>query len=179
MTKTEELATWRASHQDFADEIYFSPEALRHLQGYRQLSCLAKEAGGQLFGRRIEAGLKITSATGPYKGDARTRTSYRSNPREANRMIDFMRQKGFIYLGEWHTHPERHPRPSGSDIEAFGRLCENSEHASETLILVIQGLLTVTKGLAVLTLDGSRLTPWSIGVESPHKPSEKNCTKAD
>lgn len=154
--------TWQAVHPDFIDEIHFAPEALKHLRRHRQLGLLAREAGGQLFGKHMAAGLLVTVATGPYNGDARTRTSYRSNPVAADRMIDAMRKKGLLYLGEWHTHPEKIPGPSGNDIDAFVRLCANSEHPSETLILVIQGQMATPMGLAVLTRDDNQLTPWSV-----------------
>lgn len=162
MTIGAESCIWRAVHQDFVDEILFAPEALKHLRRHRQRGFCAKEAGGQLFGTRIKTGLKVIVASGPYKGDARTRTSYRSDPAAASRMIGSMRKMGLIYLGEWHTHPEKYPHPSGSDFGAFVRLCANSEHASATLILAIQGEAATPLGLAVLTLDDDRLTPWTF-----------------
>ena len=162
MTIMAKSCIWRAVHRDFVDEILFAPEALKHLRRHRQRGFFAKEAGGQLFGTRIETGLQVIAASGPYKGDARTRTSYRSDPMAANRMISSMRKKGLIYLGEWHTHPEKYPQPSGSDLSAFVRLCANSEHASATLILAIQGQVAKPIGLAVLTLDEDQLMPWTV-----------------
>jgi integrative and conjugative element protein (TIGR02256 family) len=162
MTATAKSAIWRAVHQDFADEILFGQEALKHLRRHRQRGSFAKEAGGQLFGTRIETGLQVIVATGPYKGDARTRTSYRSDPVAADRQIGAMRKKGLIYLGEWHAHFERHPQPSGSDVDAFVRLCAHSEHASATLVLAIQGQAENPMGLAVLTLDENKLVPWAV-----------------
>lgn len=162
MTPTAKAVIWRAVHQDFADEILFAPEVLEHLRRHRQLDSFAKEAGGQLFGSRVGTGLHVIAATGPYKSDARTRISYRSDPVAADRMISAMRKEGLIYLGEWHTHPERYPQPSGSDIDAFARLCAHSERASATLILAIQGQAETTMGLTVLTLDENRLAPWAV-----------------
>lgn len=162
MTAMAESANWRAVHQDFVDEILLGPEALKHLHHHRQRGFFAKEAGGQIFGTRIETGLQVVAATGPYKGDVRTRTSYRSDPVAAGRMIDAMRKRGLIYLGEWHTHPERHPRPSGSDADAFARLCAHSKHASATLILAIQGQVETPRGLAVLTLDDNWFASWAV-----------------
>ena len=162
MTATAKSVIWRAVRPDFADEILFVSEVLEHLHRHRQRGLFANEAGGQLFGGRTATGLQVVAATGPYKGDARTRTSYRSDPVAADRMIGVMRNRGLIYLGEWHTHPERHPRPSGRDVDAFVRLCAHSEHASATLILAIQGQAATPMGLSVLTLDESRLAPWVI-----------------
>lgn len=162
MTAMAKPANLRAVRQDFVDEILFGPEALKHLRRHRQRGFSAKEAGGQLFGTRVETGLQVIAATGPYKDDTRTRTSYRSDPVAADRKIDAMRKKGLIYLGEWHTHPERHPQPSGSDVDAFVRLCAHSEHASATLVLAIQGQAETPMGLAVLTLDQNKLVSWAV-----------------
>lgn len=136
--------------------------ALAHLHRHRQRGFFAKEAGGQLFGKRIATGLEILAATGPYKRDARTRTSYRSDPTAADRMIATMRKKGLFYLGEWHTHPEQYPHPSVRDVDSFVSLCARSEHPSATLILTIQGQEATPAGLAVLTVDDNRLSPWAV-----------------
>ncbi|EQD64124.1 hypothetical protein B2A_02164 [mine drainage metagenome] len=162
MRVPEKSTFWRAAHPDFVDEILLAPEARHHLHRHRQRGFFAKEAGGQLFGGRIATGLQVIAATGPYKSDTRTRTSYRSDPVAADRMIGIMRKKGLIYLGEWHTHPERHPQPSGSDVDTFVRLCAHSEHASVTLILAIQGQVAMPLGLSILTLEVNRLEQWAV-----------------
>lgn len=170
MTSNSASTVWRASHPDFPDDIRFALEALSHLQAHRQSGWFAKEAGGQLFGRAADTGLLVVTASGPYKGDARTRTSYRSNPHAAARAIAEMRERGLFYLGEWHTHPEPHPRPSGSDVNAFIQLVKNSRFATAVPVLVIQGQACSPMGLAVLTCENRKLLPWSV-VDSPSAPA--------
>jgi len=166
MTSNSASTVWRASHPDFPDDIRFALEALSHLQAHRQTGWFAKEAGGQLFGLAVDTGLLVVAASGPYPRDARTRTSYRSNPDAAAREIKKMRERGLFYLDEWHTHPELHPHPSGSDVDAFMRLVQNSRFATAVPVLVIQGQACSPKGLAVLTCENRRLFPWQVADSS-------------
>jgi integrative and conjugative element protein (TIGR02256 family) len=43
------------------------------------------------------------------------------------------------YVGEWHTHPEGSPSPSGSDISMLGDMLRNSQLELDFLIGVILG----------------------------------------
>lgn len=155
-------AIWRATHPDFPEDIRFAAEAIAHLQKHRQAGFFSKEAGGQLFGRAVDTGLLVICASGPYPGDTRTRTSYRSAPTAASNAIATMRANGLFYLGEWHTHPERHPHPSGSDVDAFIRLGQRSTFATAVPILAIQGQTCSPTGLTVVTSDDSQLFPWRV-----------------
>jgi integrative and conjugative element protein (TIGR02256 family) len=162
MTSKPAQTLWRATHPDFPEDICFASEAIAYLQAHRQKGFLSKEAGGQLFGRATDTGLLVITASGPYKGDARTRTSYRSNPHAASRAIAEMREQGLFYLGEWHTHAEPYPHPSGSDANAFMQLGKHSSFATAIPILLIQGQACSPQGLTVVTCEDRTLLPWSV-----------------
>jgi integrative and conjugative element protein (TIGR02256 family) len=152
----------QATHPDFRDRIVFELGVLSHLQSHRQRGPWATEAGGQLFGRYTPGELRVTDATGPYRNDQRSRTRYRSDPLKANTAIQTMVSSGLLYLGEWHTHPEAHPHPSGADADAFAKLCRLSTTRMDALIMAIQGQDLSPAGLTVLALDGEQLAPWTV-----------------
>lgn len=99
--------------------VLFSDPAMEKMLALRQHSGGSTEAGGVLVGYRRNPHLEIVDVTTPAPKDVRTRTRFkRKDPshrrfvekqwRSSSRLID--------YLGEWHTHPEQHPHPSGLDI---------------------------------------------------------------
>jgi integrative and conjugative element protein (TIGR02256 family) len=153
-----------------AQYVVLLPEALAHMTQFRQLRWRDREAGGQLFGQLDDARVVVTHATGPYRGDTRSRCSYRSNPRAAQWAIELNRDQGFYYLGEWHTHPELHPKASAEDIATFGTLLRQSDLRLSSLLLIIQGLESGVDGLALYSGSGSTLQRWQLarcGCERP------------
>ena len=96
--------------------IEFTPSVLEHLARYRQLSCFAKEAGGQIFWKCSEDGHRqVVTATGPRKSDRRGRYNYMPDHRTEQIEIDTQFKNGQFYLGDWHTHPQPIAKPSGAD----------------------------------------------------------------
>lgn len=45
-----------------------------------------------------------------------------------------------VYMGEWHTHPEKFPRPSIVDIESVADIYATAELAIDGVLLCIVGL---------------------------------------
>lgn len=99
----------------------------------------ALEAGGQLFGRIEPACVTIVAATGPHRSDERSRHGFRSDPYLAQRGIDKLARQGLTYLGEWHTHAERHPQPSASDVLTMKKIVAHSKLNSTCLLMLIVG----------------------------------------
>ena len=134
----------------------------RRIQKHAQKSERAHEAGGQLFGSITPDEVRVSAVTGPYPGDERSRFAYRSDPAAAQNAIEQQAKKGHLYLGEWHTHAEDHPRPSGDDVAVMLALQRLSQlNASATLLLIVGR----TDGAAGLSLSsfgrGGRLT-WAF-----------------
>ena len=92
-----------------SQELHVDMVVLKHVSKYRQTTSRSTEAGGQLFGAFDNEKICVVEATGPYIGDYRSRSSYRSNPVAAQRAIEERSLRGLLYLGEWHTHAEDHP----------------------------------------------------------------------
>ena len=151
-----------ATLPESSQRIVIEKGVLDHMARRRQLSWYSREAGGQLFGSINSKEVVISAATGPYQGDQRWRFSYRSNARAAQRAIDQHAEKGLFYLGEWHTHPEEHPKASGADRDAIKRLRNASETRSSALLMLIQGKVNGARGLAIYSLGLEGLTQWEV-----------------
>ncbi|MCI0627734.1 MAG: Mov34/MPN/PAD-1 family protein [Acidobacteria bacterium] len=44
-----------------------------------------------------------------------------------------------VYLGEWHSHPEDRPEPSGQDLKNWRRISERSKYEQNFLLFLIVG----------------------------------------
>lgn len=64
------------------------------------------------------------------------------------------------YIGEWHTHPEYHPTPSGTDYRSIIHNYQTSELAFPFLVMIIVG----TKSIYSCVYDGQLFneTPFII-----------------
>src|SRR4051794_24267203 len=99
--------------------LAFNPEVLEHFSRYRQHRFYQTEAGGQLFANFAGDRIQVVEATGPRRTDTRSRTSYVPDRRAEQREIDVRHERGLHYVGDWHTHPEDIPAPSGRDAESI------------------------------------------------------------
>lgn len=103
----------------------------------------ALEAGGVLLGREllVTGDLVVDAITAPMAGDVRTRTSFfRAAPLHQRHILEAWRGSGGTcgYLGEWHTHPEARPIPSGADRDDWSRrLVEDLVGARFSLFVIV------------------------------------------
>ena len=119
--------------------VILSSEAIWHLYIHRQNWFWNREAGGQLFGHLEDTKFTVNFATGPRKEDVRCRHGYVGNRNEEQKEIDNFLKKDVFYLGDWHTHPEKHPTPSSRDIETSNDCFRKSTHAMPGYIMIIVG----------------------------------------
>ncbi|WP_238541939.1 Mov34/MPN/PAD-1 family protein [Acidovorax sp. CF316] len=83
------------------------------------------EAGGLLLGEVRGMHLNLVGATFPTVDDLRSRCSFERLPQGHAEISQKMwsDSRGTVrYLGEWHTHPEDLPTPSGIDRSEWKRL---------------------------------------------------------
>ncbi|MBX7135745.1 MAG: Mov34/MPN/PAD-1 family protein [Fimbriimonadaceae bacterium] len=123
--------------------VVFDQKALEKTLRFRQLNGQA-EAGGILLGMFFPAEnkLHVMFATSPGGQDARGPCSFKRDARRSTRIarIIWQQSKGQVhYLGEWHTHPEEHPRPSCLDRLSMARLLKHSTVVTRGLVLLIVG----------------------------------------
>lgn len=133
--------------------VVLPEEIIRKFRRYRQRRWYQREAGGQLFARLSLSRIVIEEATGPRRTDRRTRTSYVPDRAAEQREIDSRHADGLHYVGDWHTHPEALPGPSGLDIASISELVRESTHALNGFLLVIVGQAEPPGGLLVSVHD--------------------------
>ncbi|PLT29290.1 Mov34/MPN/PAD-1 family protein [Peribacillus deserti] len=124
--------------------IKISDNVLSKFQQYYQTEKGDSEAGGVLMGRfiRFSHDVVVDHITTPMNRDIRKRCFFKKNRDDHQKVIQAIweESKGTCnYLGEWHTHPERHPTPSGHDIKEWKRVLRNTKCDSNELFFVIVG----------------------------------------
>ena len=129
--------------------LIFTDTVLSHFHCHRQLKIQSKEAGGQLFARFDGPVIRIERATGPRPTDRRGRRIFVPNRLAERREIKRMFKEELYYVGDWHTHPEPQPMPSGKDIGSFQDMFRKSRHGLASFVMVIVGTASFPKSLFV------------------------------
>ena len=130
-------------HLDFHNNV------LDHFHSWRQLHPGMSEAGGQLFGAFDGAGITISLATGPRLSDRRGRFFFVADRFAERREISALHKSGLHYFGDWHTHPQSLPGPSGTDLASMADLFVRSKHELRAFLMVIVGTANFPDGLHV------------------------------
>lgn len=166
-TSGDQGAVALSGHLAGAQRIIVGKAVVRRLNLHRQTSPCAKEAGGQLFGLIAPDVVEIAIAVGPRKQDERSRTSFRSNPKLAQKEIERQHRLGNDYLGEWHTHAEAVPRFSGADSQTMEAIRRLSRLGVSSLVLLIRGTAPLPRGIAAYYVLGERLTEVRLELSQP------------
>ncbi|WP_407666996.1 Mov34/MPN/PAD-1 family protein [Mucilaginibacter sabulilitoris] len=122
------------------------------LEKFTQYNRKDPEAGGILLGKIINDEINILKVSVPTSLDRASRTNFERNKVSAQIILDyeFYNSNGQLtYLGEWHTHPERYPTPSYTDLHMLKDQFKNNKLHTNFLLLVIKG----TEGLYIRLLD--------------------------
>src|ERR1700675_474948 len=129
--------------------VVFADCVLEVFNAHRQLQAADSEAGGVLLGRRRGQHFEVTHATAPFPTDARTRTSFvRESMGHQEQASAVWASSGHEigYLGEWHTHPEKVPRPSHIDTNQW-RQSSRDIKCQIPFLAVIMGQANLYVGL--------------------------------
>jgi len=122
---------------------------LEHLWAYRQAKPWKKEAGGQLFARFTQGQVCISVATGPRKADKRSLFGYVPDSESERIEIEAHFSQGLHFVGDWHTHRQKIPEPSSTDIESITGSVRKSDHVLFGFVLIVVGTAVFPKGLSV------------------------------
>jgi integrative and conjugative element protein (TIGR02256 family) len=129
-------------------ELRISEAAIVKMRAHIQRHCWSTEAGGILLGRMLteKEHIVVDEVTVPGPHDRRSRFRFFRSERPAQTAVDaaWTCSGGEInYLGEWHTHPEDDPTPSGHDRTDWHRLVTTQRYEQDALFFVIVGRRTI------------------------------------
>jgi integrative and conjugative element protein (TIGR02256 family) len=142
---------------DSGEVVEFSASVLERFEQHRQRRFWQAEAGGQLFANLAPGLISIAIATGPRPTDRRTPFSYVPDREAEHREIAEMRPGGWHYVGDWHTHPQAVPSPSGRDLRTVISTVQKSQLVLAGVLMVIVGSSAFPSGLYVGVSDGEGL----------------------
>ena len=133
--------------------LIFTDDVLARFHRHRQTRWYHREAGGQLFAGIRDGLIIVESATGPRWRDRRTRHTYEPHRPSEQREIDKHHRRGLHFVGDWHTHAEPVPHPSGIDLQSMSEAFRRSRHSLNAFLMVIVGTSILPEGLMVLACD--------------------------
>jgi len=124
---------------DVGQTLVFTREAIAAMLYHQQLKPTEPEGGGMLFAQIEPGWITIRVATLPQQSDHRSRVTFEPDLRFQQREIRRKFKQGLQFVGEWHTHPERHPQPSGADLHSMALCFLTSKHMLQSFVMVIVG----------------------------------------
>lgn len=131
--------------------LLIEPRVLERLAPFRQMATSAPEAGGILMGYRRGPHTHVTEATLPTARDVQRRFGFFRHATHHQR-VALRRWKEssetMDYVGEWHTHPDDDPSPSGVDLKHWREIAQAS---SKPMVFLIVGRLSNWCGVGLGT----------------------------
>jgi integrative and conjugative element protein (TIGR02256 family) len=128
--------------------VVVTDAAMAVFDRHRQVRPRSREAGGVLLGRLVleSSDVIIDAASEPAPKDVRSRFRFFRAALPAQRVVnaawaDSGGSKN--YLGEWHSHPEDVPSPSGTDLEDWHRVVLKTLCEQDFLLFVIVGRVSI------------------------------------
>jgi integrative and conjugative element protein (TIGR02256 family) len=126
-----------------AGMVVIAPEVYRNLQQYRQTG-RKHETGGALAGYKADDNTWIIcSLMHPSLANKSGRTWLErdlSAAQEFATRVNRQSEGQLTYIGEWHTHPDKFPTPSGADIGMLSDILAGSRPLPEFIFGLILGI---------------------------------------
>lgn len=119
--------------------LNFSDEVLGVFERNVQVGDLP-ESGGVLLGTVHERGMLVTMATTPTRLDRQLRYLFERLPfgHRAVARRQWRQSAGTTrYIGEWHTHPQDIPAPSGIDLNEWRKLAQKRADKRPLLAVIV------------------------------------------
>lgn len=131
---------WHFSGQDCL--LILPTVCFTQLQKWAQKSS-PHETGGTLVGtlspdRRVATVVEVLHASAAARRSFVT--FFRPSDRDDQSLLKLLQQRpNLTYIGEWHTHPNADPVPSGIDRSALAKIANSPNTCTETPIMLILG----------------------------------------
>lgn len=140
--------------------VIFDEGVINVFKSFRQTG-RKQEIGGILMGKIVGSKIYVQKASIPTPFDKSSRFSFNRHKKSAQLFIDyeFLNSSGtVIYIGEWHTHPESNPTPSGVDLRMIKNQFKENIINEDFLLMVIIGL----KSNFVAHYDGTKISELNL-----------------
>ena len=116
------------------------------------------ESGGVIIGQRRSQHFLIQQITLPKIDDIRHRLSIQRSANGHIQEIEMamnVSEGKLCYLGEWHTHPQKQPIPSETDITTWENIYREIKLPIVCIIVGTEGMVAyeTTKGLPTVMLQ--------------------------
>lgn len=131
------IAKWEMGQSD--EVLALAEPAFLHLKGNIQTGYSSFEAGGPLFAIRDGRTNVIVAAAGPFLGDERRRHFFRPLRSKTQSEIDRRHNLGEHLIGAWHSHPEKTPHLSSTDVQTMSAVYRASIHDLRAMLMLIIG----------------------------------------
>lgn len=99
------------------------------------------ETGGVLAGKvNAEGNYEITHASEPGPKAIKSSTKFEKDVEYCQKFLDDLfisSNKEIVYLGEWHSHPNRNNQPSGTDINSLTNIAFQKEYLTDMPAMII------------------------------------------
>lgn len=124
--------------------IKIDKSVLERMYAFRQKEVHQYEVGGMVIGYRLKSNdtLIISDLTLPLETHSQSKTSFvRSSAHNA--ILEekwYESQKTIMYMGEWHTHFEKSPNRSRTDISSWKKLMKSAVTETDILLFFIVGI---------------------------------------
>lgn len=142
--------------------LRISDQVLGTFHRFRQNTHWKFESGGILLGSIFENLVFIDDVTTPDSTvDKRGLLFFHRHKGRAQRIINeaFIQSNGEqIYIGEWHTHPQKNPQPSWKDKLEIKRAFRKSQLNLDYLVSIIVGKQDELANIWVGYYDGQGIT---------------------
>lgn len=143
-------------YPDFLKHVLFPVDALQDMYVQAQRRPWSREAGGELYSRSpFDAGLMISSVTGPHTDDVRRRAFFNPDHQRLTRERNTKFGEGQHVVGIWHTHPEARPTPSTMDERTAAQYLSAFEGDRSRYLLVTLGNKGVPLRMAVSVVEAA------------------------
>jgi len=142
-------------------QIVLHAEVISVMEFYTQHKRNQPESGGIVLGKIIGDEIHVLRLSPPTELDKADRTNFERHRLSAQIIINHEfhnSNRQVIYLGEWHTHPEDFPTPSGVDMSMIKKQFRENKIHIEFLLLLIKGI----KALYIATYSEKDLKSTSI-----------------
>lgn len=120
--------------------VSIDTNVVKTVTSFRQTAPHDTEAGGLLLGLRRGPHIEVKWLTVPQDSDTRGRFGFvREKLGHAAQALArwYATRSKTDYVGEWHTHPEPYPTPSGTDVSEWVRLASARVDGRPLVFLIV------------------------------------------